>query len=59
MSSFAEYKFKYELFIPKCCELRTFDDHLDHVLLCWGITAAMEENRDKSSCGNCEYNTEK
>jgi hypothetical protein len=53
-----QYIEMYEKNIPPCCELKTFNEHVE-ILLCWGITSAIEKNTKKSNCGDCEYNTEK
>lgn len=47
----------YEANIPECCSLKTFQEHADELMLCWGITAAIESGTSKkNNCGICEYN---
>lgn len=53
-----EYKQKYEAAIPSCCELQTFDEHADQVMICWGVAYAVDNNTPKTPCGECEYNME-
>jgi hypothetical protein len=43
----------YEAHIPKCCRLRTAQEHKDQLMLCWGILSQMEAGIDtsKTECG--------
>lgn len=47
---------EYEQSIPTCCALRTFDEHANYLMLCWGLVAAVKEDR-LLNCGECEYAT--
>lgn len=53
-----EMKAQYEAAIPDCCELRTADEHAKSLMLCWGITKAIEQGltqKDSNGCQSCEY----
>lgn len=52
------YVRKYEAAIPSCCELQTFEEHANQLMICWGVAYAVEYSSSKTPCGECEYNTE-
>lgn len=45
---------EYEKAIPECCSLKTYDEHADYLMLCWGLVSAINNNREMN-CGICEY----
>ena len=51
---------EYEAAIPGCCRLRTFDEHAEVLMLCWGITKHIRNGGEgtMSPCGICEFNAE-
>jgi len=47
-------KEEYESLIPDCCTLRTVEEHMELLLLCWGITHGSVDK--KHECGReCEF----
>lgn len=51
-----EFKQQYERAIPASCALRTFEQHADELLLCWGVSRAIEHGTDVK-CGICPMAT--
>lgn len=49
---------QYQAAIPGCCRLRTFEEHAEIIMLCWGLTRQIQTRSAKSPCGMCEYNVE-
>jgi hypothetical protein len=49
---------QYEAAIPECCEYHTLDEHMNGLLLCWGLRLAAEEGR-AMDCTGCELATRK
>ena len=47
---------EYEARIPACCEYQTLRGHMDGLLLCWGLVAAVEAGR-KMDCSRCDLAT--
>jgi hypothetical protein len=47
---------KYEKAIPDCCRFRTFSEHCDYLMLCWGILSAIKAN-EPMKCVSCEFAT--
>lgn len=45
----------YEAHIPACCEYQTLEGHM-HMMLCWGLAAAVEAGR-KMDCSGCDLAT--
>lgn len=45
---------EYEQSIPLCCSLRTFNEHAEALMLCWGLMDAIKADRNMN-CGGCEY----
>ncbi len=41
----------YEAAIPKCCTYRTLEEHMNGLMLCWGLTLAIEEDRPMDCTG--------
>lgn len=54
----SDFKEKYQAAIPDCCELRTFEQHAEELLFCWGLANQVRENKEPIKCGMCEYNTD-
>ena len=50
----------YQAAIPGCCRLRTFEEHAEILMLCWGITRHIHNGNEgpMSPCGICEFNAE-
>lgn len=57
MSIDFEFAKKYQAAIPKCCELQTFEEHAEIIMLCWGITYQIRNSTESTNCGICEFNT--
>jgi hypothetical protein len=53
----SEFKEKYQAAIPDCCALRTFMEHAEEIMFCWGIAHQIRTGGKKTNCGICEYNT--
>ena len=49
---------EYQAAIPGCCRLRTFEEHAEVIMLCWGLTSRIQNRSPKSPCGMCEFNAE-
>lgn len=49
---------EYQAAIPGCCRLRTFKEHAEEIMFCWGITVQIESGSKVTPCGMCEYNAE-
>ena len=49
---------EYQAAIPGCCRLRTFEEHAEVLMLCWGLTSQIQSRSPDRSCGMCEYNAE-
>ena len=49
---------EYQAAIPDCCKLRTFEEHAEILMLCWGITKQIETGSEQTTCGMCEFNAE-
>jgi len=49
---------EYQAAIPGCCRLRTFEEHAEVIMLCWGLTSRILSGYPERSCGMCEYNAE-
>lgn len=45
---------QYQAAIPACCELETVDEHVECLMLCWGLLSAIE-NKQKMECEGCVY----
>lgn len=45
----------YQAAIPAGCYYQTVDEHVECLMLCWGLMAALKEGR-KMNCGSCEMN---
>lgn len=48
----------YQAGIPNCCTLRTTQEHIDKIALCWGLVADIECGHDtkNNECGReCWY----
>lgn len=43
----------YDNHIPPCCQLQTVREHMDRLMLCWGLLHEMEAGIDtrKKECG--------
>lgn len=48
----------YERSIPSNCALKTYEEHLDTIMLCWGLMSSIENNY-QPKCGICEFNCNK
>ena len=46
---------EYEDSIPKCCEYQGLEAHMNGLMLCWSLTAAIE-NGERVDCKGCELN---
>jgi len=46
----------YEAAIPDCCQFRTYQEHHDWLMLCWGLLSAIKEQQPMD-CGMCEFAT--
>jgi hypothetical protein len=51
MSDFNEEQ--YQAAIPACCAYQTLREHMDSLLLCWGLAAAVRAGR-AMDCRNCD-----
>lgn len=49
---------EYQAAIPGCCRLRTFQEHAEVLMLCWGITSQLQNGTKETPCGMCEFNAE-
>ena len=49
-------KEEYQKAIPKCCRHKTAEEHLDVMMLCWGITAGFVQEKGESYCKDCSEN---
>lgn len=47
---------QYEAAIPECCEFRSYEEHANMLLLCWGLRAAVEAGIPMD-CTGCELAT--
>jgi hypothetical protein len=58
--TFKYQKADYEAAIPKCCGAgKTWDEHWENLMLCWGLLNCMEENKPTDTlCKDCEFNRE-
>lgn len=45
----------YAASIPKECSHRTLQEHMDNLMLCWGLTASIEQGK-KMNCSDCSEN---
>lgn len=46
----------YEYYIPKDCKLRTFEQHANILMLCWGYLENLRRGVTTKQCGwACEY----
>lgn len=43
----------YQAAIPACCEFQTTQEHIDHLMLCWGLVVAIEQGRSMD-CSGCD-----
>jgi hypothetical protein len=46
----------YQKAIPTCCIHRTFEEHADNMLFCWGITSGLVQEQGESYCDKCSEN---
>ena len=46
----------YAASIPKCCLYQTMEQHVEHLMLCWGLSSSIK-NDTPMDCGFCELNT--
>lgn len=44
---------EYQAAIPKHCFFQTADEHVEQLMLCWGLLASIEGGYIMN-CGNCE-----
>jgi len=44
---------EYQSSIPKHCFYQTVQEHMDCLMLCWGLAASIK-GRYEMKCGNCE-----
>jgi hypothetical protein len=44
---------QYKAAIPTCCSYRTYEEHVDGLMLCWGLVLAIEQNIPMD-CSGCE-----
>lgn len=51
-----EFKEKYQAAIPDCCKLRTFEEHAEEIMFCWGLALQIRTGGKETNCGICEYN---
>lgn len=51
-------KAAYVAAIPGCCRLRTYEEHAEELMLCWGIISQLKHNSPDTPCGICEFNVE-
>ena len=42
-------KKEYQANIPKCCQWQTYEEHMDYMAFCWGITCGLVTG--ESDCG--------
>ena len=40
----------YEKHIPKCCRLKTYKEHAEQLMLCWGLVRDLEEGKNQTRC---------
>lgn len=43
---------QYEAAIPACCEYQGLQEHMDGLMLCWGLVAAIESDK-AMICTDC------
>lgn len=48
----------YQSAIPGCCRLRTYEEHAEELMLCWGLLHQIRSGSEQATCGMCEYNAE-
>lgn len=46
----------YAAAIPACCHYQGLQEHIDGLMLCWGLCVAIEEDRPMN-CSGCELAT--
>lgn len=49
---------EYQEAIPPCCKLKTAQQHLDVILLCWGITHGYVQAQGEKYCDKCDMREE-
>ena len=49
---------EYQAAIPKCCFYQTSQEHVESLMLCWGLLSAIKGGYPMN-CGNCEMIKEK
>lgn len=54
MGDFTEAE--YQAAIPACCEYQTLQEHMDSLMLCWGLAAAIRAGRPMD-CSGCDLAT--
>ena len=47
---------QYASAIPECCEYRTLDEHINGLMLCWGLHESVAAGK-KMDCSGCELAT--
>jgi hypothetical protein len=51
-------KQQYQEAIPDCCKLRTYEQHKEYLMFCWGLVSSIQQKKPLK-CGICEFNMEK
>ena len=51
-----DFEEKYQAAIPKCCEFQTLEEHVEILMLCWGLAHQVRTAGPAMNCGICEYN---
>ena len=58
MSDAIQDELEYQRAIPPWCSLKTTQEHIDHLLLCWGILYGGPQSQGIGYCRNCEIRDE-
>lgn len=53
MSDFDEAE--YQAAIPACCQYQTVQEHVEDLMLCWGLCAAIRAGKPMD-CTGCDLN---
>ena len=45
----------YEISIPSCCLYKTWKEHAESMMFCWGLVDAINKNQ-LMDCSGCQFN---
>lgn len=48
---------EYQKSIPNCCKLKTYKQHAEELMLCWGLIHSIKVGKIHN-CGICEFSLE-